>query len=134
VPTAQQAFVYVDPALIYARFDTTLRPLLTMGAALMPAVADSVDLGKLPSADVITKHLGPMAMSQSYRGDGYVAESVGSVPFYQTAVGAVTTGFAAAAIYRQKTQGPAPFPARTFSPSTLSAPAPSPSASPNDSP
>lgn len=132
VPTAQQAFVYVDPALVYARFDTTLRPLLAMGAAFLPAVADTVDLGKLPPSDVITKHLSPMAMSQSYRGDGYVAESVGSVPFYQTVIGAVTTGTAAAAIYRQQTQGPASFPTRTFSPPTLLAPSPSPS--PEDSP
>src|ERR1043166_9119516 len=33
VATPQQAFVYLDPALIYARFDTSLRPLLAMGAA-----------------------------------------------------------------------------------------------------
>jgi hypothetical protein len=119
VPTAQHAFVYVDPALIYARFDTTLRPLLAMGAAFLPAVADTVDLGKLPPAEVITKHLVPMAMSQSYRGGGYVAESVGSVPFYQTVVGTVTTGVAAAAIYRQQTQGPQLDPVMTLSVSTL---------------
>lgn len=132
VPTAQQAFVYVDPALVYARFDTTLRPLLAMGAAFLPAVADTVDVGKMPPADVITKHLSPIVMSQSYRGDGYLAESIGSVPFYQTVIGAVTTGTAAAAIYRQQTQGPASFPTRTFSPPALSAPSPSPS--PEDSP
>jgi hypothetical protein len=131
VATAQQAFVYIDPALIYARFDATLRPLLAMGAAFLPAVSDTVDLGKLPSADVITKHLSPTVMSQSYRSDGYVAESVGSVPFYQTMIGAVTTGVAASAIYRQQTQGPSSFPTRTFTPS-LSAPSPSPS--PNGSP
>ncbi len=109
VPTAQQAFVYLDPALIYARFDTTLRPLLAMGAAFLPAVADTVDLGKLPPAEVITKHLGPIVMSQSYRGDGYLAESVGSVPFYQTVIGAVTAGTLAAAINNHpQTQGPGP--------------------------
>jgi hypothetical protein len=127
VPTAQQAFVYVDPALVYARFDATLRPLLAMGAAFLPAVSDTVDLGRLPPADVITKHLSPIVMSQSYRGDGYVAESVGSVPFYQTVIGAVTTGTAAAAIYRQQTQGQISFPTRTITPPSLSAPSPSPS-------
>jgi hypothetical protein len=110
VPTAQQVFVYVDPALVYARFDTALRPLLAMGAAFLPAVSDTVDLGKLPPADVIAKHLSPIVMSQSYRGDGYVAESVGPVPLYQTVIGAVTTASAASAFYRQQTQGPTSLP------------------------
>jgi hypothetical protein len=132
VATAQQAFVYVDPALIYARFDSTLRPLLAMGAAFLPAVADTVDLGRLPPADLITKHLGPTVMSQSYRGDGYLAESVGSVPFYQTVIGAVTSGTAAAAIYRQQTQSTTPLRSKMLVPPSLSAPAPSPS--PDDSP
>jgi hypothetical protein len=90
VPTAQQTFVYLDPALIYARFDTALRPLLAMGAAFLPALSDTVDVSKLPSAEIVARHLGPTVMSQSYRGDGYVAESVGSVPLYQTLIGAVT--------------------------------------------
>jgi hypothetical protein len=126
VPTAQQVFVYVDPALVYARFDTALRPLLAMGAAFLPAVSDTVDLGKLPPADVITKHLSPIVMSQSYRGDGYVAESVGPVPLYQTVIGAVTTASAASAFYRQQTPS---YPTRTH---MLSAPSPSPT--PDDSP
>ncbi|HSP46352.1 MAG TPA: hypothetical protein VLO30_10190 [Chthoniobacterales bacterium] len=133
VPTAQQAFVYLDPSLVYARFDASLRPLLAMGAAFLPAVSDTVDLGRLPPADIIAKHLGPIVMSQSYRGDGYVAESVGSVPFYQTVLGAVTAGTAAAAVYRQQTQGPISFPtSRPITPSSLSVPShsPSPEASP----
>jgi hypothetical protein len=132
VPTAQQAFVYLDPALVYARFDATLRPLLAMGAAFLPAVSDTVDLGRLPPADIITKHLTPIVMSQSYRGEGYLAESVGSVPFYQTVIAAVTTGTAATAIYRQQTQGPITFPTRTLTPPALATPSASPS--PDQSP
>jgi hypothetical protein len=128
VPTAHQAFAYVDPALIYTRIDTTLRPLLIMGAAFMPGIADTVDLSKLPTADVITKHLSPIVMSQSYDRDGYVAESVGPVPLYQTILGAVTTGSAAGAIYRRQTQGSMP------SQRNVIAPAVSPSPSPDDSP
>jgi hypothetical protein len=128
VPTAHQAFAYVDPALLYTRIDATLRPLLIMGAAFVPGIADTLDLSKLPPADVITKHLSPIVMSQSYERDGYLAESVGPVPLYQTILGAVTTGSAAAAIYRRQTQGAMP------SPSTLSAPPASPSPSPEDSP
>lgn len=128
VPTAHQAFAYVDPALLYTRIDATLRPLLIMGAAFMPGIADTVDLSKLPPHDVITKHLSPIVMSQSYDRDGYLAESVGPVPLYQTILGAVTTGSAAAAIYRRQTQGSAP------SQSTLVAPTATPSPSPDDSP
>jgi hypothetical protein len=124
VPTAQQAFAYVDPALIYTRFDSTLRPVLVMGAAFLPGIADTVDLSKLPPVDVITRHLSPIVMSQSYDRDGYVAQSVGPVPLYQTLLGAVTTGSAAAAVYRHQTQGSTP--ARTL--------LPSPSPNPDDSP
>jgi hypothetical protein len=99
VPTAQQAFVYVDPALFYARFDVTLRPLLAMGAAFLPGVADTVDVSKLPTADVIAKHLSPTVMSQSYQGDGYLSESIGSVPLYHALMAAVGAGAAATAIY-----------------------------------
>jgi hypothetical protein len=128
VPTAQQAFAYVDPALIYTRFDATLRPVLVMGAAFLPGIADTVDLSKLPPSEVITKHLSPIVMSQSYDRDGYVAQSVGPVPLYQTLLGAVSTGSAAAAIYRHQTQ--ASIPSRT----KMIAPHVSPSPSPEDSP
>jgi hypothetical protein len=123
VPTAQQAFVYVDPALIYARFDTSLRPLLAMGAAFMPAIADTVDVSKLPPAEVVARHLSPTVMSQSYRGDGYVAESIGSLPFYQTVVGAVTAGVIATSFAHSQEQAPPP----SF---TMPSPSPSPSISP----
>jgi hypothetical protein len=104
VPTAQQAFVYLDPALIYARFDASLRPLLAMGAAFLPALAETIDVSKLPSAEVVARHLGPTVMSQSYRGDGYVAESVGSIPFYQTVIGTIAIGAVAGGIPRHQTQ------------------------------
>jgi hypothetical protein len=89
LPAPQQAFVYVDPALLYSRFDSTLRPFLVMGAALMPSVADTVDLSKLPAAETIIRHLSPVVMSQWYDRDGYVAESIGSLPLYQAILGSV---------------------------------------------
>jgi hypothetical protein len=77
-----------------------------MGAAFLPALSDTIDVSKLPPAEIVARHLSPTVMSQSYRSDGYVAESVGSVPFYQTVIGAVTASAAASAIYRQQTQAP----------------------------
>jgi hypothetical protein len=99
-----------------------------MGAAFLPGIADTVDLSKLPAADVITKHLSPIVMSQSYDRDGYVAESVGPVPLYQTLLGAITTGSAVTAIYRHQTARSAPTPGNVISPGI------SPSPTPDDSP
>ena len=62
--------------------------MLFMGAAFLPAIAETVDFSKLPAPEVITKHLSPIVMSQSYDGDGYIAESVGPVTVYQTVIGA----------------------------------------------
>jgi hypothetical protein len=129
VPTAQQAFVFLDPALIYARFDASLRPLLAMGAAFLPSLSDTIDVGKLPPAEIVSRHLGPTVMSQSYRGDGYVAESIGSVPLFQTIIGAVTATTAASTLYEQQTHPRPSIQQRIAPPSTGSlSPIPSPNA------
>jgi hypothetical protein len=117
VATPQQAFVYLDPALIYARFDTSLRPLLAMGAAFLPAFSDTIDVSKLPPAEIVARHLGPTVMSQSYSGDGYVAESVGSVPFYQTVVGAMSASVIATTFAHSQEYGAPPLSFPTPSPS-----------------
>jgi hypothetical protein len=79
-------FSYVDTALLYSRLDASLRPMLLMAAAFMPAIARSVDLGKLPSPEVITKHLSPIVSSQKYDRNGYVAESLGPITLDQAAI------------------------------------------------
>jgi hypothetical protein len=117
--------VYWDPAMFYARFDTSLRPLLAMGAAFLPALSDTVDVSKLPSAEIVARHLGPTVMSQSYRGDGYVSESVGSVPLYPTLIAAVT----AAAIFQHQTN-----PETTRTKTVIPLTPPSISSSPSGSP
>jgi hypothetical protein len=87
VPTPTNSFAYVDTALLYARLDAALRPMLLMSAAFMPAISDYVDVGKLPEPNVVTKHLSPIVSSQRYDGDGYVAESIGPVTLNQAAIG-----------------------------------------------
>jgi len=87
LPAPANFFSYVDTALLYSRLDASLRPMLLMAAAFVPAIARSVDLGKLPSPDVITKHLSPIVSSQRYDRDGYVAESLGPITLDQTAIG-----------------------------------------------
>jgi hypothetical protein len=126
VAPAKQAFTYIDPALLYTRVDATLRPMLFMSAAFLPGIAETVDLNKLPAPEVITKHLSPIVMSQSYDGDGYIAESVGPVTVYQTILGLGGVGGAAAALYnhtRGQTAGPGSAP---LAPTTDSSPSPSP--------
>ena len=101
LPAPTNFFSYVDTALLYSRLDAALRPMLLMAAAFMPAMTKSVDLGKLPSPEVITKHLSPIVSSQRYDRDGYVAESIGPVTLDQSVIGlAIFSGIGAAT--RQK--------------------------------
>jgi hypothetical protein len=132
VPTAEQAFAYVDPALIYSRIDATVRPMLFMSAAFLPGIAETIDLNKLPAPEVITKHLSPIVMSQSYERDGYMAESIGPVTIYQTLFGAGALGGAAAVLYQHQTQGS--MLTRNRPPAPVIAPAVTPFASPSPTP
>jgi len=101
LPAPTNFFTYVDVALLYGRLDTTLRPMLIMSAAFIPAIGDYVDVSKLPAPEIVTRHLSPIVSSQRYDRDGYVAESVGPVTLNQATVG---FGLAAAfwAISRQQ--------------------------------
>jgi len=87
VPAPTVAFVYVDTALLYSRLDATLRPMLLMSAAFMPAISDYVDVGKLPPPEIVAKHLSPIVSSQRYESDGYVTESIGPVTLSEAAIG-----------------------------------------------
>jgi hypothetical protein len=127
VPAPTNFFSYIDTQLLYSRLDASLRPMLLLAAAFMPAVSSSVDLGKLPSPEVITKHLSPIVSSQRYERDGYVAESVGPITFNQSAIGlAILSGVGAAA--RQKVNsglsGGGSLPAGGASPSPSQTPTP----------
>ena len=103
MPAPTNFFAYIDTQLLYSRLDASLRPMLLLAAAFMPAISSSVDLGKLPSPEAITKHLSPIVSSQRYERDGYVAESVGPITFNQLVLSlAILSGAGAAA--RQKAQ------------------------------
>ena len=120
LPAPTNFFAYIDTALLYSRLDSSLRPMLLMAAAFVPAVSGSIDPGKIPAAEVITKHLSPIVSSQRYNGDGYIAESIGPITLDQLGIGvAILSGFGASA--RQTGWSPAP---------TAAPPAPSPSPTP----
>jgi hypothetical protein len=85
-------------AQLYSRLDASLRPMLLMAAAFVPAVAGSIDPTKLPAPEVITKHLSPIVSSQRYDGDGYMAESIGPITLDQLGIGvAIFSSFGTAA-------------------------------------
>src|SRR5207248_4862395 len=102
LPEPTNFFAYIDTALVYSRLDASLRPILLMAAAFMPAVAGSIDVGKLPSPEVITKHLSPIISSQRYDHDGYVAESLGPITLDQSAIGVAILSSLGTAAARQK--------------------------------
>ena len=84
VPSPQQTFAYVDLAALYSRLDATLRPILQMSAAFVPSMTEHVDPAKLPPAEVVARHLSPVVAAQSYTGNGYRSESVGTITIGQT--------------------------------------------------
>ena len=117
LPVPTNFFGYVDMALLYSRLDASLRPMLLMAATFMPAVAGSIDAGKLPSPEVITRHLSPIVSSQIYEGDGYVAESIGPITLDQAAIGVALLSSSLGAVARQTGWGTSPTPQSTATPS-----------------
>jgi hypothetical protein len=105
LPEPTTMFAYLDLGLLYTRLDATLRPMLLMGAAFMPAMNDYVEAGKLPPAEIVAKHLTPVVSSQRYHGNGYIAESVGPLTLSQTAIGAMFVGAAGAFGYQHSGLG-----------------------------
>jgi hypothetical protein len=98
LPAPTNFFAYIDMVQLYSRLDASLRPMLLMAAAFVPAVAGSIDPTKLPAPEVITKHLGPIVSSQRYDGDGYMADSIGPITLDQLGIGAaIFSSFGAAA-------------------------------------
>jgi hypothetical protein len=98
LPEPTNFFAYIDMAQLYSRLDASLRPMLLMAAAFVPAVAGSIDPTKLPAPEVITKHLSPIVSSQRYDRDGYMAESIGPITLDQLGIGvAIFSSFSAAA-------------------------------------
>jgi hypothetical protein len=127
LPAPTNFFAYIDTALLYSRLDASLRPMLLMAAAFVPSVAGSIDPTKLPSPDVITKHLSPIVSSQRYDHDGYVAESLGPVTLDQSAIGFAILSSLGSAARRQASPGVTGWgTSQTTTPQAISSPSPTP--------
>ena len=97
LPAPTNFFAYIDTALLYSRLDASLRPMLLMAAAFVPAIGGSIDPSKLPPPETVAKHLSPIVSSQTYDGDGYVAESIGPITLDQLGIAvAILSSFGAA--------------------------------------
>jgi hypothetical protein len=117
LPEPTNFFAYIDMAQLYSRLDASLRPMLLMAAAFVPAVAGSIDPTKLPAPEVITKHLSPIVSSQRYDRDGYMAESIGPITLDQLGIGvAIFSSFSAAAARHTGLGAPAPAPSPSPTP------------------
>jgi hypothetical protein len=127
LPSPTRAFSYLDLGLLYTRVDAAFRPMLMMGAAFMPAMNEYVDVGKLPTAETIAKHLTPIVASQRYERDGYVGESIGPITLSQAAIG--VTGAVIAGTIGYRYQGRSMAPPVLGSPGGYFAPSPAPAGS-----
>ena len=121
-------FAFLDLGALYSRLDATVRPILQMSAAFLPSMTEHVDPAKLPSAEVVARHLSPVVAAQSYTGNGYRSESVGTITIGQT-VGVAAAAWAGTMVLKNRPSVILPSPAATSSaiPSTpLSSPVPTP--------
>jgi len=117
LPAPTNFFAYIDTSQLYSRLDASLRPMLLMAAAFVPAVAGSIDPTKLPAPEVITKHLTPIVSSQRYDGDGYMAESIGPITLDQLGIGvAIFSSFGATALRQSGLGIPSPGPSPSPTP------------------
>ena len=106
LPKADGAFGYLDSKGFFERLYGVLKPAAMFGGTLMyPQINDYVELGKLPDAEVISKHRSPSVLSQSSDDRGVLVESVGPVTFLQAGIGLAGIGGAAAFPTLQKQYG-----------------------------
>ena len=122
VPDPSQIFVYLDLAGLYSRLDATVRPILQVGAALVPGISERLDPNKLPPAETVTKHLSPAVASTSYVNGGYRSESTGPITIEQAAI-AGGAAYVGAMIFQQH-QGKGRLPPAVATPAALPSPSP----------
>jgi hypothetical protein len=99
------AFGFLNTAAIVGRAYGTMRPVLAMSLAFNPDVAPYIDAGKLPSPEVLSKHLGATAYSKAATPKGQLTESKGPITYNQAMVGtALIYGAAALPMLKQTLQ------------------------------
>lgn len=87
LPEVQQLGI-LDLGGLVERAYLTLQPMLGFAAAMSPQVGEVVDLEKLPPAEAVVKHLGPVVATQKSINEGAVTEIRGPLLFSHLLVGA----------------------------------------------
>jgi hypothetical protein len=91
------AFAYLDTRTLFERVYGIFRPFLAMTMAFSPEAGQYFDAGKLPTTDVIVRHLGPSTFSQRQVENGILIESAGTLTVNQAVLG-TAAGIGAAAL------------------------------------
>ena len=86
VPTS--GFGYIDLRTLFERGYAPLKSLLGVSLAFSSEAGQYLDAGKLPPAETISRHLGPIIYSQATTEHGTLIESTGPVTFNQILIGA----------------------------------------------
>ena len=99
VTAPTSGFGYIDARAMFERLYGVLKPMLAGGLAFAPEAGQYMDAGKMPAAEVIGQHLGPIVYSQANTAQGTLIESTGPLTFNQilagAAIGAVVAGIPA---------------------------------------
>ena len=89
VAAPTSGFGYIDLKTLFERGYGPLKSLLGVSLAFTSEAGQYVDAGKLPPAETISRHLGPIVYSQGTTAQGTLIESTGPVTFNQVLLGAV---------------------------------------------
>ena len=89
VAAPTSGFGYIDLKTLFERGYGPLKSLLGVSLAFTSEAGQMLDAGKLPPAETISRHLGPIVYSQATTANGTLIESTGPVTFNQVLLGAV---------------------------------------------
>lgn len=91
---SNEAFCYLDTRVVFERGYGALLPVFKMSAAILPDIANRIDVSKLPNPTTIGQHLPPIVFSQKRDADGTRLESSGPVNMSQFLIlaGSVSAG------------------------------------------
>ncbi len=85
---ATTATGYIDGRRLFTQLYGWLRGYLLISQMLDPKPGQTFDVGKLPPADAIAPHLGPIVYRQSATAEGVLIQSHGPITFGQALLGA----------------------------------------------
>jgi hypothetical protein len=83
------AYGYFNLQSLFERAYGTFRPFIAMSLAFMPNAAEYIDASKLPSTEVVSRHLGQITYSQAQTAQGILSQSTGTVTLNQALLGMV---------------------------------------------